>query len=107
MSFKNMQVRVVDRDHIGVTISGTQYVMTHAEVDSLITAICMVRESFAVRPSSPCQVVGTCSLCRYWSEDDSGDGRGCCAILLNDEKARGWRTLPTDTCVHYDVGRVG
>lgn len=42
-----------------------------------------------------------CFSCRYWSEDDDGDGRGCCAVLLNEQSAMGWRTLPGHICVDW------
>lgn len=42
-----------------------------------------------------------CADCRYWSEDDDGDGRGCCALLLNELYVEGWRTKPTDGCTDF------
>jgi len=39
-----------------------------------------------------------CATCAWYSEDDDGDGHGCCPILLNDPEARGWRTLPSHSC---------
>jgi hypothetical protein len=46
--------------------------------------------------------IGTCSSCAMWSTDDDGDGRGCCAILVNNPAARGWRTLPRDVCIKWE-----
>jgi hypothetical protein len=43
-----------------------------------------------------------CETCRWWSEDDDGDGRGACTILLNDVAARGWRTMPDYRCSKWE-----
>jgi hypothetical protein len=50
---------------------------------------------------NPKTTAQTCAECLHWSEDDDGDGRGCCAVKLNDFTARGWRTTPDFTCLEW------
>lgn len=54
----------------------------------------------------PDDVVVRCESCRYFSEDDDGDGHGCCALALNDLTQRGWRTRPDYYCTQWDWDRV-
>ena len=49
----------------------------------------------------PDDTVTACVTCRHFSEDDDGDGRGCCALALNDPAYRGWRMRPTDSCTDW------
>ena len=42
-----------------------------------------------------------CETCGWWSGDDDGDGRGCCALRLNDPECRDWRTRPDDGCAEH------
>lgn len=46
----------------------------------------------------PDDVVTRCGTCSHYSEDDDGDGRGCCAVMLNDPAAVDWRPRPIDGC---------
>lgn len=54
----------------------------------------------AIDPTTP-NDVASCGTCFYFSEDDDGDGHGCCALALNDPTSRGWRTRPTDSCTDW------
>jgi hypothetical protein len=49
-------------------------------------------------PDPPC-----CASCKWFADDDDGDGHGACTLLLNNPAERGWRVRPDHWCREWEA----